>query len=441
MKQSNTLTRAINDYFHSVRHGLRNPLASDSAFLAASQYIAACVGFLKSIIAARLLGPTNFGIAALVIAYPTLLWSFASIKSASVTTRYIASSRATGRHKLGYCLDFMLSFVAFALVGVTGSWVSHSVYKMPQVFWLMFIYAASIPFSSLMGTSWAILSSWQRFHWLSILQILDKIIVLVLVLAFLLAGFGVPGMIIANAIGNVAIGIIMTIAATYVLHQDRFGFWWQASFKKLVPLFKELGGFFGWNYITVTLGGLLVQVPLILLGRLRGPQEAGFFRLATSVVTVGSYFETSLGRVTYPVLSARWAIGERENLKGTLKRWTLRGGIPLGVFVLFTIPFLPILIPMVFGVQVMVAGAALSGLFFWLNPFYFASGMIAAWTKGYALHTALVILLGWLFIQQWGFLGMAGIVTVGKAVFTVWMVGLIMAHGVIDSSYPIERKS
>ena len=98
---------------------------------------------------------------------------------------------------------------------------------------------------------------------------------------------------------------------------------------------------------------------------------------------------------------------------------------------LLAIPLLPILVPVVFGLgyrpmvpsaQVMMVGAAVSSVFFWLNSFYYSSGQINLWAKAYGLYTGFVIGLGWLAIQRWGFFGLAGLVVVGKVLFTLGMV-------------------
>jgi len=433
------------DLFHGIWQTARHPMASDVALVAASQYIAAGLSFLTTAVAARFLGPTEYGIAALVMAYPTFLSSFIGVKSISITTRYIASFRATARHeelksmcKLGYGLDLLVAFVVIALVGATGWWVAGSMYNMPQIFWLMVVYAAFFPLSSFCGTSIAIFSAWQNFRWLSALQVLNKLLTLFLVLGFLFTGFGMPGMVIAHAIGDAAIGLIMLIVAAYILHRDGLGFWWNASLKEIAPLLKELGVFLGWNYMTVTFDGLVGQVPLMLLGRLRSPDEAGFYRLATSLTTVGTYLTGALGKVVYPVLSTRWAAGERESINRALRRWTWSAGLPAGVLMFLCIFLLPILIPQVFGssynsmmlgTQAMLVGTALSTVFFWLPTFLYASGRIDVWTKAQGLYTVCGIGLGWFCIQWYGFSGLAILLGLGKVCLTVSLAVIFLTLG------------
>jgi hypothetical protein len=81
---------------------------------------------------------------------------------------------------------------------------------------------------------------------------------------------------------------------------------------------------------------------------------------------------------------------------------------------------------MAFGAQIMMTGAAVSALFFWLTAAYFASGKIGLWTKAYGLYTTLVLGLAWWCVQQWGFSGLAGLVTVGKTLFIITMVIVCM---------------
>jgi O-antigen/teichoic acid export membrane protein len=169
----------------------------------------------------------------------------------------------------------------------------------------------------------------------------------------------------------------------------------------------------------------------MLLGHFRGSQEAGLYRLATTLVTAGSYPEASLGRVVYPALAGQWATGDRGIVRRRLVRWTFREGLIAGTLVFATIPLLPLVVPpvfgtdfgaMVFGTQIMMLGAVISAVFFWLTSFYYASGRIDSWTKAYAVYMALVTGLTWLVVQRWGFSGVAVLVGLGKATFAASMV-------------------
>jgi O-antigen/teichoic acid export membrane protein len=432
----------VRGFSRNIWRTVYHPAVSDAWLLAVSQYVATAFGFLTTVIAARLLGPGEYGIAAIIMAYPTVVWSFAAVKTIAVTTRYISIFHATGRNgeivsmcKLGYSLDLIASIIALSLVGATAWWIGPHLLNVSEAVWLMLAFAASFPVFSLTGTSLAILTSWSEFRWLAGLQIVNKGLTFVIVLAFLFAGWGVPGVVLGNAMGQVLNGLMLSCVATRVLSRDGIGLWWNAPLGHVALLQKELTAFFGWNYLVVSLSGVIGLVPVLLLGRFRTPEEAGFYRLATSLTTAGSYLESSLGQVIYPRLSVRRSEVDGERLSMTLRRWTLRAGLPVGVFVLLTVSLLPIMFPlllgpgysaMVLGAQVMMAGAAVSALFFWVTSCYYAAGKIGQWSKAYSFYTAIVVGSAWFCVARWGFTGLAGLVALGKVLFTLLMVAVFL---------------
>ena len=413
------------------------PFAQSVAHIAGAQYVTAGIGFLTSVVVARLLGPTDFGLAVLITSYPALLSSLLAVKSGSITTRYISSFRATQKKsellstcKFGYAIDLLVALATLVLVALSGWWVAGHFYHIAGSSWLMLGYAVSFPFWSLVGTSVAIVTSFQRFGCVAGLQILSKAIECLVVISLLLMGFGVPGFVLGVAVSNILFGFIALTVATRTLRLENLGSCWGASLSVVTPLRKELTGFFSWNYFAVTCSGLLENLPLMLLGYVRGPADAGFYRLARSVVAPCSYLEVAMGKVAYPLLSSRSATTRLHGLSAYLKRWTLVGGLPAGALVLVGIPILPLLIPVVFGghyspmvtgVQIMMVASAVSAIFFWLSSFYYASGKIACWTMGCILQTVPVTGLAWFVIYQWGFVGMATLATIGKVVFTLSM--------------------
>lgn len=434
-----SLIKALTREAQRVVH---HPLAKNSALLTLGSYISTVLSFITTMIVARSLGPANYGVIALAMAYPTLIWSFIGIKSVSVIIRYISGFRAQGEWKallgvakLGYGIDFLVSAICFLFVCLTAGWINRHLYHIPHLEWFMAIYAFSFPFYSMVGTSKAIFSSWQRFNLLACFNVLEASIKLMLVATLLFLRFGLIGVIAANTLGHIIIGVSMSITATCLLRKEGIGLWWHGSVNQISLLRKELTGFLGWNYLLVTLNGFVEQLPLMLLGRFRGSEETGYYRLATNVKNIGSAFEGSMGGVVYPALSARWTSGERETLNRSIKRWIWKGGLPVGFLEALLIPFLPFAVPLVFGdgykpavlgVQILMGAAALRAPFFWLNSLYYASGKISLWVKGNILYMLLLVGLGWISILYGGFLGMVLVTALTSLVFTFTMAGLAL---------------
>ena len=80
---------------------------------------------------------------------------------------------------------------------------------------------------------------------------------------------------------------------------------------------------------------------------------------------------------------------------------------------------------MITGTQLMMAGTAITTIFFWVNPCYYAWGKIKFWTQAYSIYTALSIGLAWFFIPEWGFFGWSWIYSLGQTIFTVIMVSCL----------------
>lgn len=420
---------------------LLRPLAGQAGVVVAGQVLSTLVGLLTSLVSARVLGPRAFGSAALLMSFPSLVWSIAAVKSLSVTTRYLASFRAAGKTdevrgmcRLGYLVDLSVALVAFALIAGSGWWVVPRLLGLHGGGLVLVAYAASYPLFSLSGTSSAIFTTWGRFHLMSALQVAQKALILGLTVALLWAGYGWPSVVLGAAAGQALGGVVMAAAAGRVLRREALGGWWRARMGSVASLRGELASFFGWNYLHVTGSGFLQQVPLMLLGRLAGVEAAGYYRLALSLVTAASYLETSLARVTYPLLSARWEAGDRSKLRGNLARWSLRAGFPAAALLLLAIPVLPFAVRvmlgaryagMVPGAQIMLVGGAVSAAFFWLQPFYYSAGYVADWVRGSLLWVLVVAAAGYAVVLWWGYLGMSVLTAAGEVGLAASMLYLL----------------
>jgi hypothetical protein len=70
-----------------------------------------------------------------------------------------------------------------------------------------------------------------------------------------------------------------------------------------------------------------------------------------------------------------------------------------------------------------------AGIFCRLQPYYYATGRVATWAKGYGAYTVAVLALGAVCAKMLGFLGIAGVSAVGVAVLTLLMAARAMARG------------
>jgi O-antigen/teichoic acid export membrane protein len=426
------------------KEGLSN-FVGNVISLTTSQYVSVGLNFLLNIILARTLGAYEYGTLSIMMAYPLLILGLFSFKPGSIATRYIPgfyvkrqSEKIKSIVKSGYILDLSTFIFAFLFVSATAWWVSKYFFHKAQLALLMIIYASSFIMASSCGISQSILSSFGHFRTLSLLLALEPFIILssVAVLIFLKMT-KLFEIVIVITLGRFFAHTFQFIAANIILRKLGLWFWWKGSFKKISPVKNELMSLLGWNYLITSLGNLTTQIPIMLLGHIRGPEEAGFCKLAFSFLTTFSFTASSMFRVAYPSLSAEMVTKGIMAIKGRVRRWTIKVGIPAGIAISLGIPALSLIIPtafgktyeaMITGTQIMVLSSVVWTLFFWTIPVCYALGMIKLWTKLYALYSIFVIGAGYICATIWGFNGFSVIIAVGRCGLTLGLAYLLNSY-------------
>ncbi|MGH2756836.1 MAG: lipopolysaccharide biosynthesis protein [Actinomycetota bacterium] len=427
------LRRIIAELLESLRH----PLTANVGAVAASRYIAAAFSFLTAVIASRALGPGGYGAAVLAMAVPGLIFSIANIKTVSVSLRYTSVFVAEGRDdelhslaKFGYLLDAGIGMAVLLIVAALAPLVSRVVPAIGGMEWLAIAFAVSFPFQSLEGTSWSVLSAYQRFRLLATIEISGRALTFLLVAGSLSADLGIEGVVLATGAGQALGGVLMLTLTARTLNREGHREWWKAGFVHIAPLRRELRNLLGWNYLLITLVGVLQQAPVLILGRWRSEREVGFYRLASSLVGLAASAEGSLGRVTYPTLAARAASSMEASLQATVRAWRRKAAYPLAMLLVLVIPVLPFVVRFVFGdefegmtgvAQVMLGGAAVSLALFYLGPFHYATNSLDRWTKAFAAYVIVAVIGCFLVAEPWGFTGIGIVLGTASAMFNLVM--------------------
>jgi O-antigen/teichoic acid export membrane protein len=398
--------------------------------LTAAQYAVAALGFVTSIVAARLLGAASFGVAAVVMAYPSVVSSFASVKTSAVTQRYVSGFRANHRNrellavcKLGFAIDFgamalaaLVVVLTVLLFGDLPGTRGHSE--------LVVLYALSLPLASLAGTAFVVLSAFRRFGLIAVLQVGQKLAVFLTISTALLAGGGMAAFVAINAAWMAGAGLIWLGVASTLLKRAVGAPWWSAPLGSLEALRRELGSLFSWNFVAISLSGAVTQGPVLLLGGLRSPTDAGYFRLASTVAVTADSLEAAMSRVAYPTLAAARAAGDHWKIARLVVGWSKREARLAVLAVLVAMAALPVVVPalgheyqgMVLGAELMLIGTATSAAFFYLAPYLYSSGQVMRWVVSYGLYALVVLGGGWLIADNGGFLAIAALVGGGQAV-------------------------
>jgi len=409
--------------------------------LTVGNFVGAALNVVQGILVARWLGPELYGVAALVMTYPGLVYGFFDARSVSASVKYLGEYHARGEHDralamcgLGYAVDLAVACLTFLVLVLTARLAAESIVHDPAVAGLMVIYGAALVPRALVGTSNAILATLGHFPFIASIEIVTTVIRTVLIVGLVLAGWQVAGVVWANAITATATGILYGAFAWVLFRRAWGGSVLRGSLKALKGRRREIFSFLAYNDLTALIGMIPRQLDTILLGYFRNPTEVGFYKVAKSISNLAGYLLGPLKSVTYAELTRLWGLGDRRGFFQKVKKIALWIGFPLGLLVLLGAGFMPFVLPLLVGeiylpavnaTQLLFIGSAISLAFFWLRLIYLAQGRVR---QLFVLNCSVTVGFGLIYplvIREWGFMGacawMLALNVVGTVTSGLWL--------------------
>jgi O-antigen/teichoic acid export membrane protein len=385
--------------------------------------VGAVLSVVQGILVARWLGPELYGVAALVMSFPALVYTFFDARSAEASVKYLSEFHARGERgrvlalcKAGYAVDLLVATIAFLGVLVAAPWAASNIVHNPSTAWLIFVYAVAFLPRAFVGTSYAVLATLGRFSLVALIQALTTLLQVVLVLTLVVAGWGVAGVVWGNAIAMAVTGLLYGAVAYGLVQRTWNASWLRGDWRVLKGRRREIVSFLAYNYLNALLGMIPKQLDMVFLGYFRNPTEAGYYKLAKSLVGTVGYLVGPLQSVTYPKLARLWGLGNQKELRQTIRRLALGIGAPLGLVVLLGIAFVPFVVlqlvgdayrPAILATQILLVGSAVWLTLFWLRPTYSAQGRLRQWLFISIIVVVLSIAVYPFVIRQWGYIGLA----------------------------------
>lgn len=420
----------------SPRRLLALPFVRNVGVLTAANFASAALAFVQGILVARWLGPELYGVAALVMSMPNLVFTFFDTRSVEASLKFLSEFHARGEGekalamcKVGYAVDFTIALLAFLVSIFIAPWAALNIAHRSEATGLIIIYASAFLPRALVSTSYAVLASLGHFSVIAFIGIATTLVRVILVLGMVWLGWQVAGVVWGNAAAMVLTGLLYSTYAFPLAKRQWGGLWWQVDWHLLKGRGREILGFIVYNDLTVLLGMIPKQLDVVLLGYFRNPTEVGYYKLAKSIAGTVGYLVGPLQSVTYPKFAQLWGTGNQEGLRRTVRRLALSGGAPLGLAALLGIAFVPFVVPPLVGnayrpeivaMQLLLVGSAVWLAFFWLRPLYFAKGMIKTWTNITVFVVCLSIAGFIVAIPLWGYLGLA-----------IWLMLMhLLGHGI-----------
>ena len=370
--------------------------------------------FLLGFLAARYLAPSAFGIYSAAFAFVGLFRILPDLGMSYASTLAISRDRSQASSLAGNLLGFqaVLSVLTLALCLGIGR------LRYDGVLWIaVLVLAFDLVLKSLKSTLRWLLKSHQRFAAEALSLLLERSLLLVLGAATLLAGGGVIGFVLVFAGVRAAdsAGLFVWVHRRVLALRPAFdmGVWWML-FRKGLP--------FAYAGAMIT---MFFQVDTVILERMRGAQEVGWYRAPVLVLEGLSLVPRILGYAFIPTMAAlhpRSPDGVTALYRRGVKYLLLAGG-PISAFgAIAAAPFVHLLFgaayaPSVDAARILIPAAA----FTFLSNFGETTlACIDRWRTIVVVSTVCLVLnvgLNLLWIPTLGYLGAAWATLVTEAAY------------------------
>ncbi len=417
-----------------TQDSLLRGVIKNSSYLFSSNAVTILLSMLQGILAARLLGAEAYGIvAAVVIPFTSSINRLLSFRMSELVVKYLGQSLADGRKeraaavvKGAALVELLTSTLAYLVLLLLLPFAAHYLAKDVNTAYLFGIYGLVLLGYGVYETSIGILQATKRFAHIAQIQLLQNGITLSLILVAFFTHGGMLEVVLAYLIGKVCGAFFLYGIAFRSLKQELGEGWWKEPFSWL-PDLKELGRFAVSTNLQGTVNLIVRDSETLFITALRSPTEAGYFKIALSVINfvmlpVEPFIATTYSEISRTITQKQVSLTQR-----LLKRVTLITGSWSAASGGFLMLFGYWLIPWVYGIEfkpaypavlILLFGYGCANVFNWNRPLLLALGLpdyplkISAWVG--LVKTVLTLY----FLPIWGYLAEAAILS-GYLIITV----------------------
>ena len=412
-----------------IRRIIRN-----SGYLFSAAGIAAFLGMLQSILAARLLGVTDFGILGTITMFTSVVNKFASFRMSELVVKYVGQYSVTGDDrraaavfKSAGIVETLTSVLAFGLIWLLAPLGARFFAKDINTSGWFLLYGVIVLANSMAESSTGLLQIFDKYRFIAGITIGQSLLTLGLIsLAYTSQG-GLFEIVLAYMVGKVSGAIALTAIALVVATRHWGHRWWFTPTSILRDDRRELARFALSTNVSATINLVNKDGELLWVSLLRNPTEAGYYKLALSLANLIQLPVAPLPQATYPELSREVAAKKWGNLRLILRQGSIFALVYSGAAALFLIIFGKPLVRIVYGAEflpaypallILMAGLVVANTFYW-NRIALLSLGLAGYPARVNLAAAALKITGVLtIVPRLGYLGSAALLS-GFYLFSV----------------------
>lgn len=301
--------------------------------LLSANVISAALQFLVTILAARALGPKDYGILALVLVFQLTVGKLVTFDAWQAVIKF--GSEAIERNdlqalrqliKFTFCLDIGSAIAGMILAMVLAGPIIRLLGWDPAIRPLLVLYSVLILFS-LSGTPVGLLRLFDRFDLLSYTAVINAVARLVGVLGCLIVKQRVFGFVLAYLVTGIVGQLYQIVASLWVLRQRHIGSILREPLQGIRTKFPGIWDYVWTTNLTMTIRMLSREADGLFIAGLTTPTALGLFNVAKQFSSALPKFSDPLSQSIYPELARSWAQVDRKRFISLIKRTTLFTGM------------------------------------------------------------------------------------------------------------------
>ena len=400
----------------------------NTSWLSISQIITSVCAFIWTIIIARYLGVSDYGIVSFAISFTGIIGIFMDIGMSTYITREIAKHK----HLLSKYLSnvFLFKIMLAALLFLISGLILFSLGYNQLTIIVTLIFSIEMVFMTMVGLFNGIFQAFEKLKYQSIGTILNSSFLLLGILITIGLDLGVLFIAVSYTIGY-----LIYFSYMFIEYVRKFGF---PKFELDVPFIKEvvLGSIpFG---LTNFFYSIYFSIDIVMLSYLTGDYATGIYKSAYNIINVFTTFFVVYQGVIFPVMSKFFA-ESKDLLKSSYElsvKYLLLIIIPISVGVFF---YARPLVDLIYSNQYSLATTPVQ-ILIWTVSFLFINGAASILlnaidkektvTKVYIIAALFNVALNFILIPHMSYDG-AAIATVASEI----LITVLTVYYIFKTSY------
>lgn len=400
-------------------------IVKNSGYLFGTTGVSAAASMLQGILAARLLGAAGFGTLGSITLFTSVVNNLISFRMGELVVKYVGHhtehadpQNAAATFKLAALVEVLASCIAFGIVVVLAPLAAVMFTKDAQDAPLFIFYGLVLLANLIAESSTGLLQIFDRFRRLAGLGIVQSLTTLALIFITFLMDGGLRGVLAAYMVGK-SIGALGISIAALIEAQRRWGAgWWKTPLTPLRPKLGEMGRFAVSTNISSSISLFTKDSELLWVSWLRGPTEAGYYKLALALANMVQMPVDPLPQATYPELSRQVARSQWNSVRDILRQGSyLAGGYALAATLflvafgqpLISLLYSPEFLPSYPALLILLAGLLVANTYYWRRIALLALGRADFPAKVNAILAGLKVIGTLIFVPRYGYLASAAL--------------------------------